>query len=470
MYRAMIVDDEQWVVQNLLDSVHWPTYGFEIIGTETQSPKALAQIRNLKPDLVFIDIRMPEISGLEVINKCRELYLHALFIVVSGFAEFSYVQKCMNLGAIGYCLKPIEEDEIIPQLKKAKEILDKRSEHEDPSILDWIMEESDYAKQRLDQCLEKAGLHKKSVKRAIVCLNVENSELLRHYRHLKISSGSGRRIYIAEENSRVSLYDHLLRETGKYRGIGLSRLFYQAEEVKQAIEDAEMAAYQYFICGKPTVYQASVRKGFFEFRQLFSTKQRNDVSEWIKLFDHCARLFETGNYQIQHAFFLYNTVITTILQSQKEEIENPDPYLLIDFERLIERYEDVNDLIRNLKRMTTAYLGGIYREGQIRNEAFLTLLQYVNSNYHLNLSLQLLSDEFYMNRNYISQLFIKHLGQSFTDYLAELRIRHACELLANSNLPVQGVGERVGYPDGFYFSKIFKKIVGKTPRQYRISQ
>jgi two-component system response regulator YesN len=69
LYRAMIVDDEQWVVKNLLDSVDWSRYGFQIVATETQSPKALELIRSLNPDLVFMDIRMPEISGLELIKK-----------------------------------------------------------------------------------------------------------------------------------------------------------------------------------------------------------------------------------------------------------------------------------------------------------------------------------------------------------------------------------------------------------------
>jgi two-component system response regulator YesN len=472
MYRAMIVDDEQWVVKNLLDSVDWTRYGFQIIGTETNSPKALELIRVLNPDLVFVDIRMPEISGLELMKKCNELQLDTLFIVVSGFAEFSYAQKCMNLGGIGYCLKPIEEEEIVRLLKKAKEKLDERSAKDMPSVLDWIIEDKPEGKERIRKLLQKEGFDAKNGMRIVMCLGLEdeNPELLRPYRHVRFSSGNGKSIFIAEENSRVSLYDHLLFYPDKFRGIGLSRLFYRLEDLKEAIEDAEMAAFQYFISGKPTVYQSSGNKGFSDFKQLSPALQKRDMSELVALYDQYSQWFATGAYQIKHAFFLYNTVMTTIIQSQHAETDKLDKYLLVDYERLIERYHDVYDLIQDLKRMSSAYLGGIYRKGEIRSDSFLAIIEYVNGNYHLNLSLQMLAEVFYMNRNYISQLFIKHVSQSFTDYLAELRVRHACELLKNSNLPIQRVGERVGYHDAYYFSKIFKKIIGKTPREYRMSQ
>jgi two-component system response regulator YesN len=315
--------------------------------------------------------------------------------------------------------------------------------------------------------LDNAGFDMKKGKRIVIALDVENSELLRSYIHVKMSSSNGKSIFIAEEGSRVSLYDHLLLYPNKFRGIGISGLFFKIEGLKEAMEDAEMAAFQYFISGKPTVYQTNENKGFSDFRQLSSALQKHDMSELIELYDQHHQWFTTGDYQVKHAFYLYNTVMTTIIQSQHTEMEKLDKYLLVDYERLIERYQDVHDLIEDLKRMSGAYLGGMYLEGQIRNDSMLAVIQYVNSNYHLNLSLQMLAEKFYMNRNYISQLFIKHVSRSFTDYLAELRVRHACELLKNSNLPIQRVGERVGYHDAYYFSKIFKKIVGKTPREYR---
>jgi two-component system response regulator YesN len=467
----MIVDDEQWVVKNLQHAIDWAAFGFQIIGTETQSPKALERIHTLHPDLVFIDIRMPEMSGLELIKKCVELQLDTLFIVVSGFAEFSYVKKCMNLGAIGYCLKPIEEEEIFPLLKKAKDMLEERSAKDAPVAMDWIMEGSARDNERLAKLLDNAGISAKNGMRVVVGPEAEMAEWMRSYPHVKVGSGiGGKSRWIAEEKRSMPLFEHLRRYADKSAAIGLSRIVYRLEDLREAMEEAEMAAYQYFISGKKTVYQIDEPKGYFEFRQLSPALQRQDMSELMEIYDQYTQMFETGEYQINHAFYLYNTVMMTIIHSQHAEGEKLDKYLLIDYERLLERYQDVHDLIQDLKRMTSAYLGGMYHPRQIRNEAFLGILKYVHANYHTNLSLQMLADEFYMNRNYISQLFIKHVSQSFTDYLAELRVRHACELLTNSDLPIHRVGERVGYHDAYYFSKIFKKMVGKTPREYRTGE
>ncbi|WP_308636214.1 response regulator [Paenibacillus silvisoli] len=473
MYRAMIVDDEQWVVKNLLDSVDWARFGFTVVGTETNSPKALQLMKELNPDVAFVDIRMPEISGLELIKKCNEMQLDTLFIVVSGFAEFSYVQKCMNLGALGYCLKPIEEEEIVPLLKKAKDKLDDRSAKDTPSVMEWIMDDKPEGRERVAKLLGNAGLEPAGGLRVVVSLDAEQiGAMLQPYRCLRLSSGNGKSVYIVQESGQAPLFEHLSERAGgfggsAYRGIGLGGLFHELSALREAIEDAEMAAFQYFIAGRPVVYQSGASKGFADFKQLSSALQKHDMSELTALYDQYIEWFRTGAYQIKHAFFLYNTVMTTIIQSQNSESDGLSKYLLVDYERLLERYQDAAELIQDLKRMSGAYLGGMYREGQLRSDSFAAVIDYVNTNYHQNVSLQMLADEFYMNRNYISQLFIKHVSQSFTDYLAELRVRHACELLKNSNLPIHRVGERVGYHDAYYFSKIFKKIVGKTPREYR---
>lgn len=470
MYKAMIIDDERWVLNSLLKSIDWTSEGFEIIGTETESPKALDRIQAQHPDLVFVDIRMPEINGLELIKICNDLQLDTLFIVVSGFAEFSYVKKCINLGAIGYCLKPIEEEEMLPLLKKARELLQDRAAKDVPTALDWFMEESPEGLARIGRSLELAGMEVNKGARVVFGLEFNGAELARRYAHLKISSEKNKCIYLVQEDSRTPIREWLLLHAGEYAGIGLSRLFHSLQEVYSALEEAEMAAYQYFMVGRPTIYQVGAIKGFSEFKPLSAALQRNDMTELQTLYRQYGEWFKTGEYQIQHAFYLYNTVMTVILQSRHSDTENLGKYLMIDFVRLIERYQSMEEMLQDLQRMTIAYLGGMYDQKQIRSAGFLEILHYVNKNYARNLSLQLLASEFYLNRNYISQLFIKHVGQSFTDYVAELRIRHACELLKSSNAPIHRVGERVGYPDAYYFSKIFKKVMKQTPREYRSSQ
>lgn len=114
-YRVLIVDNEPWVVVYLKKTFPWGKLGFEVVGDTANSLEALELIRKLKPDVVFTDIRMPELSGLELMQQAKERGAKCAFIIVSGFAEFSYAQEAIRLGAFEYCLKPVsvEQGEIL---------------------------------------------------------------------------------------------------------------------------------------------------------------------------------------------------------------------------------------------------------------------------------------------------------------------------------------------------------------------
>ena len=125
MYRVLIVDDELFVISSLKNRVKWNDYGFEIVGEARNGIAAYKKILQLKPDVVFTDIRMAGMSGLDLIQKVNELSLNIQFVVISGYAEFEYAQKALNYGALGFCLKPFDENEIIGILKKAGAVLNK---------------------------------------------------------------------------------------------------------------------------------------------------------------------------------------------------------------------------------------------------------------------------------------------------------------------------------------------------------
>lgn len=116
--------------------------GFELIG-ETMNPvEALDMIDRLRPDVVFTDIRMPDISGIELIKRIRDLDIDSKIVVVSGFAEFSYAQQSIKYGVFDYCLKPINPqraDELLARLAKEldseKSRVHNRSEENDLLLL-----------------------------------------------------------------------------------------------------------------------------------------------------------------------------------------------------------------------------------------------------------------------------------------------------------------------------------------------
>ncbi len=127
MYRAVIVDDEKWVVRSLTAALKEQQF-FEIIGEAYDGFSGLELIEQQKPDLAFVDVQMPGMSGLELLRIAKENHLATLFIMISGYAEFAYAQKAMFHNAIGYCLKPFSKSELYDSVLKAYQCLEIKPE------------------------------------------------------------------------------------------------------------------------------------------------------------------------------------------------------------------------------------------------------------------------------------------------------------------------------------------------------
>lgn len=130
MYQAIIVDDEKWVVKSLtatLDAMQVMEQ-FHIVAELYDGLSAIRYIKEQQPDLAFVDVRLPGMSGLEILQEANRLSLKTLFIVISGHAEFAYAQKAMLHNAIGYCLKPFSRSELSDSIQKALTILEKQNE------------------------------------------------------------------------------------------------------------------------------------------------------------------------------------------------------------------------------------------------------------------------------------------------------------------------------------------------------
>ena len=138
MYKVFIVDDEELVIKSLKATVDWKGCGYEVVGYALSGEEAVEAVKQIHPDVVFSDIRMPGMNGLELKKRLDDAGISAKFIIVSGLAEFALVQKAIQNGISGYCLKPFDEMEIMGYLKKIKRELDARHLLPEGEILDLI--------------------------------------------------------------------------------------------------------------------------------------------------------------------------------------------------------------------------------------------------------------------------------------------------------------------------------------------
>lgn len=127
MYGVCLVDDEYFVAKSLESRLDWESLGFRILGTAGSGAEAESLCARVRPELVFTDIRMPGMDGLELIRRLKARFPEMLFIVISGYAEFQYAKEALNLGAIGFCTKPFDDDELLAVLERARGRLDARA-------------------------------------------------------------------------------------------------------------------------------------------------------------------------------------------------------------------------------------------------------------------------------------------------------------------------------------------------------
>lgn len=143
MFKVLIVDDEPYIRKGLVNIINWKNYGCEICGEASDGVEGLEKIASLTPDIVFVDINMPEINGLDMIRQSKELMPKSKFIILTGYRDFSYIQEAIKVGAYDYILKPSKIEEISDILKRAVlELKMEREEEQEHEKLKAKFEES----------------------------------------------------------------------------------------------------------------------------------------------------------------------------------------------------------------------------------------------------------------------------------------------------------------------------------------
>lgn len=112
MYKVLIVDDEDTIVRGLIKIMPWEKYNCEVVGAAENGEDAIKMIRKIKPDILFTDISMPQVDGLNMIEAIRKEYPNMQISILSGYSEFDYAKRAIALGVVRYILKPSTYDEL----------------------------------------------------------------------------------------------------------------------------------------------------------------------------------------------------------------------------------------------------------------------------------------------------------------------------------------------------------------------
>ncbi len=471
MYKVIIVDDETWVTESIKLSIEWSKLDMEVVGVAYSGLEAYDLIMQLSPDIVLTDIRMRNMNGLELIQKVNDACKNVKFIVISGHAEFSYAQKALHAGALGYCLKPIDNNELIRILQKARSFLQPNQSESTFQLFDLVMNYSTGMEDSIKNYMHNLGfkdIEKKGVL-PIVCITNNVVEFSKSVHCISDKIGSCKYAFLLQAEETDRLIDQLSGMiSSEFTSIGVGTVARSIADIKASLENANLAAYEYFISGNSGVYNLSSNMdGNLDhyISEIEKHLKGGEVEHAITEIQAIPKLFRIEKYNIIHVLYFYNNLIRSILKSPEELIEN----YLYNFEQLAGRYQNINEMIHFLECMAKKNIEekAVENVRNINNATFKNIITYVNQNYNRDISVYDLSQKFFINPSYISQLFKKEMGKNFTEYVLSLRIDYAIELLADSSLSLTTVAQKVGYNDYFYFSKVFKKYTGKAPSQYQ---
>ncbi len=503
MLKILIADDEKIIRETIANLIDWKSLGLNLIGCVKNGMEAYNMILDEYPEIVLTDIRMPLLSGLDLIEKIYALNKNTQFIILSAYSEFEYAQKAMQFGVRHYLVKPCNENQIIHCLKEV--------------IKDY------YALCATSPDFQGTSLLNTQFQNSLI-INLINSGLASFYtnsadfeRELEDKS----RYFASPSPSYDVAYLYFLEETNKtlavqdvtaFRNQYFPRLALYTLYVKNTciflfnsagIDCAPLDAYISHLCYpfQPTemVYE---RKTFDSFSSAlceiirkvrrFDTVYYTNSTNFITINNYknvlqdvlelTAHIHGTSQEKMAASFSLLcdllssitdaeflkqisSSVIITFVHSHPTFTAVSAAELLLQIDKLEDCGQICNILIPKLQLLVDEYTssgstGALSKKVQ----------QYVEENISASdLSLKWIAENYlYMNVDYLSKKFFKETGQKFSRYLTDVRIKKAKELLSDTEVDkIQNVARQVGLENNpQYFSQIFKKSTGMTPSQY----
>ncbi|WP_314584916.1 response regulator [Paenibacillus terrigena] len=512
MKRAIIIDDEMLIVQSIKKLIERNELDIIIVGEAFDGLQALEIIKSERPDFIIMDIRMPQMDGLDVMRVLKEQNIHLKVIVLSAFREFEYARQAIDYGANGYLVKPVDEVKLVEAIGAVVRALDEEAEndqlkqsvvHLEPMIRENLlrylivdyelyldMNQTIGYRHHLNE--EKCQLAIIRFKSQITVSRNEIGKILEGIQDNPCSLTSGivffnhndELVVIYEQDEYLNRIDAALnKEFADEFIIGVSRANYALKQMVMAYREANMALEMRFYNDQVKrfeyVVEASWHYKFYndsgrieQFFEQVSRGMREEVLQY--LLDTEKQLANSRNRRPEEVYQFYYEHVVAL----KKVIQHSN--LLTDKDDNISKLIQVIRIEELKKYATLSLLGSAIYELTVQlfdlmdrnrmgadGRIIAKVLRYCEECYAQEITLESISEQVNMSKNYFSAFFKRKTGDNFWDYLTAVRMDKAKELLRTTEWSAGTIATKVGYKNQSHFGRVFRESTGITPNEFR---
>lgn len=525
--RILIVDDEPNIAEGIQTMLKRDMPSCCVTGLAYDGIQGADMAIALEPDIILTDIKMPNLDGIEMIRRLTAAGCTSRFVILTGYSDFDYAKSAIALGVENYITKPIDKEELFFTIRKiCKDIQKKSEDTKELQRMKGVLESyetsmKEYALKRyietshterggLALFFREIGIELKAKK--YCCAILENNS--------ETEDGTGEELFQsvkekAERNFRGFLEVLVLRYSDKQAALILGqerepddrRIYYilcrvraevsmelsvpvvagmgtsrEKRAIELSLKEAKCAlSYKVIRGGNTTInYRdiseitddceltdpADVKKLEACMDNMDGEGLREAVEEIFRKLETRQELSLENLKNISLNLILLGIRKMPYIQFQISEYLGKDIFSL----KNLSKFRTIEQLKNWIINMLTGMNDLMIKENMPeKNDVVEAAKKYMSRNLNKNITLNDISEQFFINPYYFSQLFKKRTGENYLNYLTGLRIKRAQKLLKETDLKVYEICEMVGYSNMNHFNKIFEKAVGMKPREYKES-
>lgn len=505
IYHILIVDDETAIKKGLSMLIQKALPNCVIDGTASDGAEAMEMIKRSPPDIVITDIKMPVCSGLELSQFLYENYPDVKIIMLTGFADFEYAQTAIQYRVSDYLLKPTSKEKLVAAISKIQseigELRRKRGFLQKNSALFLEHTLQEIASGAFpDESLESILPRWPASRSHFYCISFQSRTndpsgkspipLIRSILEQQLpdnflfrSNNSINCLFFADREEIhtpghvVSFAQEIANLSSLLYGVTLSAGISQPKSSLHDIATASMEAHSAllsnFFSGQsiglysPTAFSSVRQKGMIYRNELFELEKALEDQNYPAangIIQKMFASFQTNHVSSSHVKYIsgqiYYILTRVLLQKDLPEVQT-------DFLNLLEHSTNAEELQRSLLQTVGQIRQAVSRGGKQMSQMSRNAAEYIARHLSDDLALETIAEAVNTNPSYLSRIFKKECGETLTEYITRMRIEKAKELLRLPDHFVYQVSEATGFHDPAYFSTIFKKYTGMSPKEYK---